>query len=167
MATNHKDIQTFSQDADTILRLFTSREYFEQKYAQTTQSCEILECTHSGNTFRIRARLKMRTEAPVPAFAKKFIGDTMTVIQQDTWDTQAQRGRLEIEIVGAPISVSADMRLESAAQGATNTMDWTIACNIPLIGGKVEKMILNDIMSKAPRDLEASRKIAAAGTSEP
>lgn len=161
MATTYNDVQAFTQDADLILRMFSDQAYFEQKYAQTASACEIVECEKTDSRFRIKAKLKMPTEAPVPGFAKKFIADSMTVIQQDTWDLNSRKGKLEIEIVGAPISVSADMELVSTDKGCENRMRWTFTCKVPLVGGKVEQMIQNDVCAKAPRDLEVSRKIAA------
>lgn len=160
MAHRFEDVQTFEQDADTIFGMFCDPAYFEKKYAQTTVEHEILESHSDAQTFRIRAKLKMRSDAPVPGFAKKFVSDTMTVEQTDTWDKQARTGHLEIHIHGAPISVKATMELVSTATGAENHLRWEVVCKVPLVGSKLEKMLEDDIRHKAPRDLQVSRAIA-------
>lgn len=161
MATKYNEVQSFEKSADSIMTMFSDKAYFEKKYAQLANSCEIREHRHEGNDFHIKAFLHYDFEAPVPGFAKKFIGDALTVTQEDTWDTDARKGQLNIHIAGAPVTIHADMELVETASGCENRLSWTIDCNVPLVGGKLEKMILQDITAKAPRDLEVSRSIAA------
>lgn len=161
MATTFDDVQSFEQDADTIIKMFTDKAYFEKKYAELANSCEIREHTSEGDDFHIKAYLHYDFDAPVPGFAKKLIADSLTVTQADTWNAKTRRGFLEVHMTGAPVSMKADMELVSTATGCENRMHWTISCNVPLVGGKLEKVIKEDIMSKAPKDLEVSRKIAA------
>ncbi len=161
MATQFDDTQTFTQDADTVMRMFCDRSYFERKYQQTAESYEILECEQTADHFRIKARLKMRSSAPLPGFAKKFVAETMTVVQEDSWDANTRRGQLSVEIAGAPVSIQADMALVEQGEGAANKMHWTVTCKVPLVGGKLEKLIADDIRQKAPRDLEVSRELVA------
>ncbi len=161
MATTFEDVQSFEQDADTIIKMFTDKAYFEKKYAELANSCEIREHSVDGSKFHIKAFLHYDFDAPLPGFAKKLIADTLTVTQADTWDTSTRRGLLEVHMSGAPVTMKADMELVDNGSGCENRMRWSISCNVPLVGGKLEKVIKEDIMSKAPKDLEVSRKIAA------
>nr|MBV6628474.1 DUF2505 domain-containing protein [Oceanococcus sp. HetDA_MAG_MS8] len=160
MAHRFDDVQTFEQDADTIFGMFCDPEYFAKKYAQTAVEHEILEASSNDQSFSIKAKMKMRSDAPVPGFAKKFVSDTMTVEQTDTWDKTTRTGHLEIHIHGAPITVKAAMELVDTDRGAENRMHWEVVCKVPLVGSKLEKMLEDDIRHKAPRDLEVSRALA-------
>lgn len=160
MATNYSEVQSFEKSADSIMTMFSDRSYFERKYSELANSFEIREHRHEANDFHIKAFLHYDFEAPVPGFAKKFIGDALTVTQEDTWDCETRKGQLDVHIAGAPVSIHADMELVETASGCENRMNWTIDCRVPLVGGKLEKLILQDITSKAPRDLEVSRGIA-------
>lgn len=161
MATTFDDVQSFEQNADSIIKMFTDKAYFEKKYAELANSCEIREHSLDGSDFHIKAFLHYDFDAPIPGFAKKLIADTLTVTQADTWNTDTRRGFLEVHMTGAPVTMKADMELVATPDGCENRMRWTISCNVPLIGGKLEKVIKEDIMSKAPKDLEVSRGIAA------
>lgn len=149
----------YVKDADTVMRMFSDRGYFETKYEETTISYKVLAHDKSDARFHIRCELKMPLNVPVPGFAKKFIGETMTVTQQDDWDLNSRVGQLKVEMAGAPISISARMTLSDGPKGAVNKVEWDVGCKIPLIGGKLEKLIADDIQAKSPADLEVSNRI--------
>ena len=154
------DKHTFNKPAATVMKMFSDRGYFERKYQQLgVDDLEILECGKSGNTFRIKSRFKVKNDAPLPDFAKKFMAEKNTVTQQDTWDCTAMTGRLDIEIKGVPVKVSADMALKNEGGGCANHLKWNISCGIPLIGGKLESVVSEDIKAKSKADVATSRKI--------
>lgn len=156
------DKHTFNKPAATVMKMFSDRAYFERKYKElAVEDLEILECEKSGSKFRIKSRFKVKNDAPLPDFAKKFLGEKNVVTQQDTWDTGSMTGRLDIEIKGAPVKVSAEMTLKNEGAGSANNLKWNVSCGIPLLGGKLESMVADDIKSKAKADIAASRKILA------
>lgn len=154
------DKHTFDQPAATVLKMFSDRSYFERKYKEVGGwDIEVLECEKSATHFSITCRYTMKSNVPLPDFAKKFVPDTATVTQTDSWDLKKKTGRLEAEIKGAPVKVAADMTLKDEGKGAANHLKWNISCGIPLIGGKLEKLTAEDIQAKAAADLAVSRKI--------
>lgn len=157
-----EDKHTFSKPAATVMKMFSDRAYFERKYKElAVNNLEVLECEKSGSKFRIKCRFKVKNDAPLPDFAKKFMAEQNTVTQQDTWDTGSMTGRLEIEIKGVPVKVSADMVLKNDGAGAANHLKWNVSCGIPLIGGKLESVLAEDIRFKAKNDIAVTRKILA------
>ncbi len=156
-----EDVYRYSKDADTVMRMFSDRAYFEKKYAETTLDYEVLEHELSADTFRIRCKLTMPLNVPVPGFAKKFFGQTMNVVQEDTWDLKNRTGRLTVELAGVPVTVKATMALREGSGGGENHVNWDIGCNIPLVGNKVAKLVADDIQAKSPGDLSVSEKILA------
>src|SRR3546814_20708456 len=85
----------------------------------------------------------------------------MSITQRDSWDLKKRTGQLEVEVRGVPIKIAATMRLADEGKGSANTLSWNVSCGIPLIGGKLEKLLISDIQAKADADLAASRKILA------
>ena len=53
------------------------------------------------------------------------------------------------------------MELVDDGDGCSNELSWNISCSIPLVGGKVEKLIAQDIQSKAASDLAQTRAMLA------
>src|SRR5258708_6534461 len=151
---------TFDQPAATVLRMFSDRAYFEKKYqALGYRNIEVLEHSADARRFRIKVRYSAPNSAPVPDFAKKFLGENNVVTQSDTWDLDKKTGRLEAEIKGVPVKVAADMKLADEGGGSANTLKWNLSCGIPLIGGKLEQIVGSDIQNKAKTDLARTREI--------
>jgi len=151
---------TFDKPAATILRMYSDRSFFERKYKGSgAWDVEVLEHEKNDRKFRIKCRFNMKSDAPVPEFARKFIGESISVVQQDSWDLQAMTGRLETEIKGMPVKISADMVLRDEGSGASNQLKWTVSCGIPLIGGKLEKVVAEDLQAKSQKDLDVTLKI--------
>ncbi|HSW14529.1 MAG TPA: DUF2505 domain-containing protein [Solimonas sp.] len=150
----------YDQSIDTVMRMYSDRSYFERKYKDSgAWDVQVLEHEKSDRYFRIKCRFAMKSDAPLPEFARKFIGDSINVIQQDSWDLQKLTGRIETEIKGAPVRIQADMFLKPGSGGCANHLQWSVSCMIPLIGGRLEKVVAEDLQAKSRTDLEVSRKI--------
>jgi hypothetical protein len=158
-----EDQHALDKPADVVIRMYTDRKFFERKYKETgCWDIEVLECEKTDTQFRIKCRYATRSSSNnLPAFAQKFLGESATVVQQDVWDLRSRTGRLDIEIKGALVRIVADMTLKDAAKGAVNAMQWNVSCGIPLIGGKLEKLVADDIKSKSSNDARVSRNILA------
>ncbi|HKY91986.1 MAG TPA: DUF2505 domain-containing protein [Nevskiaceae bacterium] len=150
----------FDQPASTVMKMYADKAFFDRKYKDVGAiEAECLEHEVSDTRFRIKYRLVYRNDAPLPEVAKKIMGDTIQMVQQDTWDLVKKTGRLDIEMKGKPLKLSADMVLADVGGKGVNTQSWNISCSVPLVGGRIEAAVAEDIKVKAKRDLAASRKI--------
>ena len=155
------DKHSFDKPSANVIKMFSDKAYFERKYKDLGfGNIEVLEHSTDGKKFKIKVRYSARNEAPmIPDFAKKFLGETNVVTQTDSWDIEKKTGRLEAEIRGVPVKVSADMSLKDEGAGSANSLKWTISCGIPLLGGKLEQVVAGDIQAKAKSDVAKSREI--------
>lgn len=157
---NFNDKHTFDKPAATVIKMFADRDYFERKYRELGfANLEVLETTKDAKQFRIKVRYSAPNSAPLPDFAKRFLGETNVVTQTDSWDLEKKTGRLEAEIRGVPVKVSADMALKDEGGGCANTMKWNLSCGIPLIGGKLEQVVAGDIQAKSKADQAKTREL--------
>jgi len=76
----------------------------------------------------------------LPGFARTFAGDSTQAIQRETW-TSATEGSLAIEAPGKPTSISGTIRLEADGAGTKEIVELEIKVKVPLIGGKLEKLM--------------------------
>jgi hypothetical protein len=149
--------------AETVMKMVVDKRYFERKY----QALEVADFTitqHqvSDQTFGIDFRFRAAGATNIPEFAKKFVGDAIRVKQAERWQIAQRKGTIDIDIAGAPVSVHADMQL--FAKDANRSMlrlDWTIRCGVPLLGGKVEKLIAEDVRRRAEADGAISAKLVS------
>ena len=156
------DEHHFNQPASTVIKMFSDKNYFVRKYEELGfGNVEVLDHSMDGSQFSITCRYEAPSDAPIPGFAKKFMGQTNVVTQTDRWDTGTMTGELTAEIEGLPATVSAEMELVDDGDGSTNTLSWTIKCGIPLDGGKIEKLVAEDIRAKSGADVAKSSEILA------
>jgi hypothetical protein len=150
----------FSEATDTVIMMYTDKDYFLSKYKNLgAENIEILDASFEGSKFSINIKRGLPADVPVPSFAKKFFGGTMTLVQRDTWDAASKVGRLDIEFKGLPIDASCDMKLVDEGDGAALLMAWNINVKIPLIGGKLEKLLMEDMSKKVELDHLESAKL--------
>lgn len=163
MATKFEDRHVLNKPSATVINMYTDQAFFERKYkALEGWDIEVLSCEKTAKQFTIRCKYSMKSSNPdIPAFAQKIMGTTVNITQTDVWDIAKKTGRLEVEIKGTPVKITADMTLKDEGKGAVNILKWNISCSIPLIGGKIEALIVKDINSKSVNDVAATNKILA------
>lgn len=82
----------------------------------------------------------------VPDFARKFTGDTITVVESTTWDPAgaagAERtGTVRLRVDGAPVTSVIALRLVPDGDGTVETAEGDITAKVPLVGGRIEKAL--------------------------
>lgn len=152
----------FPKGSDSVIKMFTDKDYFLKKYEQVgATNIQLLDHELDGDHFSIEVRRDVPADVPVPAFAKKFMSGTMTVVQRDTWDAAAKTGQLQINLKGVPVSITCDMELVDEGEGCTLVLNFDARASIPLIGKKVERLVLDDIIEKIDADTAVGVKLLA------
>jgi hypothetical protein len=95
--------------------------------------------------------------AGIPSFAKKFVGDSVQIIQRESW-TSETGADLELEIPGKPGHFQGSIRLGVDGEGTVETVAGDLKVKVPMIGGKLEGLIGNLIKSA----LRAEEKVGRA-----
>jgi hypothetical protein len=90
-----------------------------------------------GDVARIE---QVRSADDIPAFARKFVGDEIVIVQTETW-TSAHGADVELAIPGKPGEAVGTLTLVEADGTTTETVELAVSVRIPLVGGKIEAMI--------------------------
>ncbi|HSW11686.1 MAG TPA: DUF2505 domain-containing protein [Solimonas sp.] len=152
--------QTFPKDAATVLKMFCDPAYHKDlQTALGAMSFRQVEHSDDGTRFYIKMVYEVKSEAPLPAFAKKILGETTTVTQTERWDRSTRKGEVIVEPKGLPGKIRCATSLSESGGSATKNFDWDVSVKIPLVGGKLEDLISGDIKNKDPVDAAASRKL--------
>jgi Protein of unknown function (DUF2505) len=88
----------------------------------------------------------------VPSFAKKFVGDSTRVVITQVW--RGHEASYEIDTPGKPTHVSGTATVSEHGTGAVLVYDLDVKANVPLIGGKLEKLVAD--LTKEGFDKEQS-----------
>jgi hypothetical protein len=148
---------------DRVKRAYGRREFFLERYRQLGFSD--LELVRDGGdgeaAYEIAFTATQKTDLPLPAFAKKLLGETQHVKQEERWDLARGKGRIQTSPRGAPVSVRAEVRMTEVAGGTRLEMDWEIEAKIPLLGGKIEKLAADEVRARMPKDAALSNELVA------
>jgi Protein of unknown function (DUF2505) len=103
-----------------------------------------------GEGFTLVIDQLQRTD-DLPGFARTFAGASTQAIQRETW-TGPSGGALEIEAPGKPTRLIGTIRLEPDGAGTTEIVELDIKVKVPLIGGRLEKLMADKV--RTGMDLE-------------
>ena len=109
-----------------------------------------------GEGFTLTVDQLQKTD-DLPGFARTFAGDSTQAIQREVWPG-ATGGDLSIDAPGKPTSMAGTIRLEPAGAGTTEVVELEIKVKVPLIGGKLENLMADNIRS----GMDVEQTVAAA-----
>lgn len=123
--------------------------------AQEVVSAEV-DLTPSGDGFDLVIDQVQRT-TDLPGFARTFAGETTQAVQRESW-TDRTGGTLAIEAPGKPTESRGTIRLAARGAQTVETVELEIKVKVPLIGGKLEKLMAE----KVAAGMDAEREVGVA-----
>lgn len=98
---------------------------------------------------------QVQTAQGIPSFARKVVGDEITIIVRQLW--AGHRADLEVSIPGKPGDVGGTAALterDGGTGGTVETVEFVVKVGIPLVGGRLEDLV-GDLLGKALRAEQA------------
>lgn len=92
---------------------------------------------------------QVQPAAGIPSFAKKIVGDEIEILQREEWSSPTD-ATLEVSIPHKPGHLKGTVTLRENGTGTVETVDAEIKVHIPMLGGKLEKLIA-DLLGSALR----------------
>lgn len=91
--------------------------------------------------------------AAVPDFAKRFVGETIQIVQEETWTPAPESGpydaTLSMRVVGQPATFNGTVRIEDSPDGAVEMVQGDVKVSMPFIGGKFEAELAQGVIAAA------------------
>ena len=81
-----------------------------------------------------------RPSEGIPSFAKKFVGDSIHILQREEWSSPTQAA-LDVTIPGKPGHMKGTITLRPDGDGTVESVSGEIKVSIPLVGSKIEVLI--------------------------
>lgn len=89
----------------------------------------------------MRVRIVQQQPADgIPSFAQRLVGSTIEIVQEEHWH-DATAADLTVTIPGKPGHLRGTIRLEPDGDGTREIVEGEVKVSIPVIGGKLEKLI--------------------------
>ena len=155
--TNH-----YPFPSDAVVRVFGDPDYFVAKYRGAgAKNIQVLEAINQGGKTQVSVSRQLHMDIAVPGFARKFVPDTITVTQIDSWDQATRTGSLDIRFKGMPAVVKCEMSLADENDQAVLSLSFSVTVNVPVLGDKLAKLLGEDLKKKFEKDsLNAHRMMA-------
>lgn len=151
MATDLTVVQTYAAAPDAVIEKFADRAFLDgrlQAAGGLDPSVTQLESAGSGaeRTVTIVLQQSIPASALPSMVATLMPGDPVTV-RTEKWRATADGYIADFDVVikGAPASLQGTMSLAPTAAGSTLSVDGAASVPIPLFGGKIESVIVEQV----------------------
>jgi hypothetical protein len=134
----------YEAPASEVLAMLHDASFREEVCDATGVIRHNVTVTENGAATEVRIE-QVQTAQGIPSFAKKFVGDEIEIVQNETWtdDTHAD---VEVTIPGKPGHMRGTATLVESGGTTTEQVDLEIKVNIPLVGGKIESLIADMLL---------------------
>lgn len=147
----------FPASSDVVIKAFTDKDFHLKKVdALGSTGVELLDDSDDPDHFYVKIRRQMPVEVDVPGALKKLVPSTATLVHKDAWSASSKTGHIDIDISGVPVDLSAEVSLRDEGDECVYRYEWNIKAKVPLVGGKLEKLLAEDMDQKIPKETEAS-----------
>ena len=134
---------SYDAPPEQVFAMLADPEFRRASCAAMEVISAAVQLERDGDGFALVIDQQQNTK-DLPAFARTFAGESTQAIQRETWRSPTH-GELSIESPGKPASATGSIRLEPAGGGTTEVVELDITVKVPLIGGKLEKLLAEKV----------------------
>lgn len=132
---------TLSATAQNVTDVFTNADFI--KHVSETVGGELKSFTISGPTTAAFTTQTVRTlpTTRMPEIVQKFVGDSLTVTQNESWSAPAADGSrtnsIKLTVAKAPVDVSAEQKLTADGVSTVVSLTGEVSSGVPFLGAKI------------------------------
>jgi hypothetical protein len=98
----------------------------------------------------------------LPDLVRSFVGQTLTLVERIEW-TDAASAAVSVRVEGAPITLNGAYALGPGPDGGSRlAVRAAVKATVPLVGGKIEKMVMPVMQSALDADERLAREALSA-----
>jgi uncharacterized protein YndB with AHSA1/START domain len=106
----------------------------------------------AGAGLTVRVETEQNTSG-LPSIAKKFVGETTTAVLTETWK-DGSGGTVDISAPGKPTKITGTVTLREVGAGTLQTVELDAKVKVPLIGGKLEQLLVDSLEAGYAKEQE-------------
>jgi len=132
---------TLSANAQRITDVFADEDFI--KHVSFTVGGELKSFEISGPTTGAFTTKTVRTlpTTRMPDIARKFVGSSLTVTQEESWSAPAADGArtntINLSVSGAPVDVTATQLLIPSGESTVVELTGEVKSSVPFLGSKI------------------------------
>ena len=136
----HQEL-TYDATPDAVLAMLTDPAYWD-KVAEATGALSSTATVTTVETGATKVVVDQEQAVQgVPSFAKKFVGESTRAINTMLW--KGLSAAYDVQTPGKPTSMSGTATIVARGTGSGLVYDLDVKASVPLIGGKLEKLVVD------------------------
>jgi hypothetical protein len=152
---------SYDATPEEVFAMISDTTFREQACEKTTALSYDVKVSESGGDTIVRVQREMRAY-DLPDIARKFVGQTLTLVQTETWHPANADGSRDAdvqgEVSGTPVTLKGTERISAEGDGkAVQSIDLDVKVAVPLIGRKIEPFVVDAIRSGLQKEHELGR----------
>lgn len=165
MSKKLSETMSFDASCDEVFAMMTDEAYVAEKLSGTGGSEPTINVLKQGSDVVVEAGRNL--PAQVPSFMKSFVGEAIRVDEVDRWspadDLGARTAKVTIDFAGTPANATGTLDLRPAGDGAEVLVNFEVKASVPLVGGKIEGVIVEQITRAIRKENEIGADWLARG----
>jgi hypothetical protein len=129
---------------EQVFRMLTDKAFQERKCAATGALSYSVSVSGEAATPVVESARRMPTDG-LPDFARKLVRDGIDLREVHAWEAPAadgtRRSATTVSIAGQPVEMTGTLFLGHAATGVQGALAAELRVSVPLIGGRIERVI--------------------------
>lgn len=154
MTTKFSNTDPYPAPPEQIMAMLQDPGYAPAKYAALGDiSYDVT--THDVSDDGVSFVVEREVPSSMPDLAKKVLGQTNHMIQKENWRAAGDgyTADMVLESPGKPLNITGSMSIVPARDGESDwTVNFEVKASVPLIGGKLEKMVEKETMDTLPKE---------------
>lgn len=155
--------QQFDTDAESVIRCYSSVDLYEQVpgFGRISKP-EVLGRAEAGDRVTLRLRYKFTADLPSAALAV-IDPDRLTWVEETTYDLSRMQATTKLlpDHYASKLQASASARFEDRGAGSVRHVSGELKVRVLLVGGQVEKAIVDGLKEHLAEEAELVAKILA------
>ncbi|HEY7593770.1 MAG TPA: DUF2505 domain-containing protein [Actinophytocola sp.] len=160
MATSLEHRSTFAAPADKVYDTLTDEAFLSERLRDIGgKGAALLD--HSRDGDRVSFRMRQGVDASrLPGAVRSILNGDLVVEREERWqpDGGHHAGTSRVTIAGVPGEIKGRSRIAGTGAEATLVITAQVKVSIPLIGGKLEKVVAEQVGKLLAAEAEYAQK---------
>lgn len=151
MSTKFSNTDHYDATPDQIMAMLSDAGYPDAKY-KDLGDVSFTVSQHEASDNGLNVTVDRQVASNLPDLAKKALGETTKMKQTEVWrkDGDSYVGNMTIE--ASPVTITVNNTIKPSGGGSDWTSDFEIKAGVPLVGGKIEKMVMEETKTTLPKE---------------
>lgn len=160
MATSLEHRSTFPAPPDEVFQTLTDKAFLAERLRDIGgKGATLLD--HSRDGGRVTFRMRQGVDASrLPSAVRSILNGDLVVEREERWqpDGAAHAGTSRVTIAGVPGEITGRSRISGTNAEATLVITAQVKVSIPLVGGKLERVVAEQVGKLLTAEAEYAEK---------